>query len=214
MVDSLGERFTSLWGRCLRPGSRDDGAAAVWRDVASRYGEPHRHYHGTRHLAHILRQFDLVADRLARPDQVEVALWFHDVIVQPGQRDNEERSAAYFRETANGRMAPDFVEGVVDLILHTTHRGAPRDADHRYICDIDLSTFGSPWGEFLDNSAAIKAEFQGPESDYYRAEQGFLESLLARQRIFLTDFFHDRYEARARDNIRRFISLLEQAQPA
>lgn len=205
--DPLGERFGRLWQRCLSPGAVDDHRA-VWERVAARYAEPHRVFHATRHLVHLLPQFDLIAAQLAHPDRVEMALWFHDVVFEPGARDNEARSAAYFVDAAGGRMAPDFVQGVVDLILQTTHRDAPGAADDRYLRDIDLSTFGCPWERFLDNSAAVKAEFAGPEEAYRRGERAFLESLLQRERIFLTDFFHARYEARARDNIRRFLAQL------
>jgi len=58
---------------------------------------------------------------------------------------------------------------------------------------------------------AIEAEFPGPREEYVRREIGFLEALLRRPRIFMSDFFHDRCEAKARDNIRRFLQLLAPA---
>lgn len=207
---ALSERFIGLWQRCVLPGAHDD-AAAVWAGIEAQYAEPHRHYHDARHLDHCLRQFDLIADWLARPDDVEAAIWFHDVIIEPGRRDNEERSAIYFRDVANGRLAPPSIDAVVALILRTTHRDAPTDPDHQFLCDIDLSSFGSPWETFLENSAAVRAEFRGSDEEYYHCERAFLESLLRRTRIFHTECFHALYEAKARDNIRRFIELLEQA---
>jgi predicted metal-dependent HD superfamily phosphohydrolase len=208
-LGALGDRFTALWRRHQRAGARD-AAEGVWHDVEMRYAEPHRHYHDLRHVAHCLRQLDLAADRIGQPDQVETAIWFHDAIVVPGRSDNEQRSAELFERLAGPVMDPAFVRGVVDLVLFTTHRSAPADPDHRIICDIDLSSFGSPWEGFLANSRAIEAEFPGPREEYVRREIAFLESLLRRPRIFLTDFFRDRCEARARDNIRRFLAMLAQ----
>jgi predicted metal-dependent HD superfamily phosphohydrolase len=203
----LGDRFVALWRRNQRAGAGDD-ADSVWHEVETRYAEAHRRYHDIRHVAHCLRQLDLARERLVRPDHVELAIWFHDVIVLPGRSDNEQRSAALFRERAAPVMARELVSAVVDLILYTTHRADPADADHRVICDIDLSSFASPWEGFLANSRAIEAEFPGPHDEYVRREIAFLESLLQRPRIFLTDFFHDRGEARARENIRRFLAML------
>ena len=34
----------------------------------------------------------------------------------------------------------------------------------------------------------------------------FLKSLLARPRIYLSDFFHERYDAQARSNLRRAVT--------
>jgi predicted metal-dependent HD superfamily phosphohydrolase len=105
-------------------------------------------------------------------------------------------------------MPAGFVAAVADLILFTTHRTTPADLDHQFLCDIDLSSFGSPWDAFMANSRAIEAEFPGSRNEYVQRETAFLESLLRRPRIFMTDFFHDRFEATARDNIRRFLQLL------
>ena len=204
----LKERFTRLWQRCLLPGAPSD-PERVWSEVERHYEEAHRHYHDKEHLAHCLEQLDLAAAEIDRPDRIEMAIWFHDVVNDPGHSDNEARSAEMFRDRANGLMGEDFLEAVVDLILVTTHRGAQRDREHQFICDIDLTSFGCPWERYVRDTRRVKAEFQGPEEDYYRSKRAFLEDLLARPRIFQTDFFHDRYEERARGNIQRLLGMME-----
>jgi predicted metal-dependent HD superfamily phosphohydrolase len=208
--DSLLEaRFAKLWARCLLPGFVDN-ATSVLKGLSARYTEPHRHYHDSGHLAHCLEQLDLAKGSLGAPDEVEMAIWFHDVINEPGQKDNEARSAKYFRDAADGKMPADFIDRVVDLILVTTHRDAPLDADQRFICDIDLASFGCPWECFMRDTNAVKAEFTGSIEDYYRGKKAFLEQMLRRPRIFLTDFFNSRYEQQSRENIRRLLDLVEQ----
>jgi len=45
--------------------------------------------------------------------------------------------------------------------------------------------------------------------DLYRAgRRAFLESMLARPRIFASDFFHARLDAAARDNLQRVLARL------
>ena len=106
----------------------------------------------------------------------------------------------------------DFVAAVIDLILVTTHRDPPEDPDQRTICDIDLVSFGCPWERYMHDSTNLKAEFPGPEEEYRWKKRAFLETVLNRPRIFLTDFFHERYEGRARENIPRLIDLINRGQ--
>jgi len=207
----LRQRFVTLWRRCLKPGVEGD-PGAVWQELARRYAEPHRHYHDKGHLARCLEQLDLAADQIIAPELVEMAIWFHDAINEPGSATNELRSAELFRQAAVGLMPGDEIEQVVGLILATTHKAAAEDVDHQFICDIDLASFGCPWECFLNDNAAVKAEFQGPDENYYRGKRGFLEALLERPKIFLSDFFHRRYEGQARDNIGRLLNLIDQHQ--
>jgi predicted metal-dependent HD superfamily phosphohydrolase len=207
----LQQRFLDLWQRAALPGTASN-PELVWRELAHHYAEPHRHYHTKAHLAHCLEQLDLAGERIRHPDQVEMAIWFHDVIHRPGQTDNERRSAALFCRRAAGVMDADFITEVVELILITTHTERADDPDRQFICDIDLSSFGCPWECFLRNSDAVKAEFALPDEEFYPGERAFLGALLARPRIFLTDFFHQRYEQQARDNIVRLLELIDQRQ--
>jgi predicted metal-dependent HD superfamily phosphohydrolase len=204
-------RFSALWRRNLLPGANDE-TDALWHLLANHYSEPHRHYHTKQHLAFCLQQLDLAGDRIRQPDQVEMAIWFHDVIHKAGERDNERRSAEWFRGRATGVIPADFIAAVVDLIMVTTHRDQVQDVEHQFICDIDLASFGAPWECFMRNSDAVRAEFPVPDEEFYRGERGFLSALLKRPRIFRTDFFHDRYEEQARENISCLIELIDQRQ--
>ena len=204
----LRERFVRLWRRYARSDAHTD-ADDIWRRLEGRYAEPHRHYHDKQHLAHCLEQLDLAAGLIRRPDEVEMAIWFHDVVNQPGRLDNEALSAELFREAASPALEPTFIAAVEELILITTHKHPPGDPDHQFICDIDLASFGCPWECFLQDSDAVRAEFTGPDEEYYRGKRVFLEALLERPKIFRTDFFNERYEQQARDNIRRLLELMD-----
>jgi len=204
----LEDRFLALWNRCLLPGANSD-AAGIWPRVADRYSESHRHYHGLNHLAHCLEQFDLASGMIDDPDAVEMAIVFHDVINDPGNKNNEKESAEYFQQLGNGQFDPAFIHRVVDMIMVTTHRSAPTDSDQQFICDIDLASFGCPWECYLRDSLNIEAEFHGTREEFERGKVAFLESLLQRPRIFLTDFFNERYENQSRENIRRMLEMVE-----
>ena len=204
----LRERFMRLWQRCF-PASTSVDAEVAWSKVERHYSEPHRVYHDPQHLAHCLEQLDLANGLIVHPDRVEMAIWFHDIINEPGATDNEQRSADYFRTLTREVADERFVDAVVELIRVTTHKVAPNDPDQQFICDIDLASFGCPWECFIRDSLRVKAEFTGSEEAYYRGKKAFLQSMLERPRIFLTDFFNARYEQQARDNIQRLLEMIE-----
>jgi predicted metal-dependent HD superfamily phosphohydrolase len=207
-VAMLHERFLALWQRCFPQSTRHD-AEVAWSKVERHYSEPHRVYHDRQHLAHCLEQLDLADGLINRPEAVEMAIWFHDIINEPSASENEQRSADYFRDLAGGQADRGFIETIARLILVTTHRGEPTELDQQFICDIDLASFGCPWECFMRDSTAVKAEFIGTEEEYYRGKKAFLKAMLARQKIFLTDFFNERYEQQARENIQRLLELID-----
>src|SRR5688572_14624495 len=84
------------------------------------YNRPWRHYHNDDHIVGMLRVLSidrpkwetmLSADEIA---EAVVAIWFHDIICDPGAKDNEEQSVMVFEQ---------FVESdlVKEIILATKH---------------------------------------------------------------------------------------------
>jgi predicted metal-dependent HD superfamily phosphohydrolase len=201
-------RFQALWRRCLPAGDAADGAD-VYRRLRAHYREPHRHYHTAAHIGHCLRQFDIVGDDLADADAVEAAIWFHDVIYCPQADDNERRSAEYFAAKTAGRVGGAFRQRVQDLILITMHAGQAADRDQAYMLDIDLSSFGLPWADYLRDSLAVREESAFmPAAEFYARRVVFLESLLARPAIFSTVLFRGLYERPARHNMERQLAQI------
>lgn len=185
------------------------------------HATPSRAYHHFGHVREVLRHYREVADGPGwrRPCEVALAVLYHDAVYVPGRSDNEERSARLaVSETERwlGAEAPD-VARVAELIRLTARHGshAPGDFDGgdaddtRHFLDCDMAILGAPEAAFDAYDAAIAEEYRGvvPGWIYRRKRRQFLASLLDRERIFLSDFFHLRLEARARANLRRTLSL-------
>lgn len=210
-LDGLRQRFAALWTRCLLPGCGESPDAA-WRAIAAGYGAHERHYHSSAHLAFCLAELDVARALATDPDALETAIWFHDVVLDPGAGDNETRSCALFEELAGGKLAPDLRRRVCSLILATTHRGTVAAGDEQLMADIDLASLGKDWPRFLQDCRALRAESRAGPDAYAAAKLRFFDSLLARPRIFATDFFHARYEDLARANVARFSAMLRNAE--
>lgn len=199
-------RFAAVWDRCVaRPPSPP--AALAYRELTDRLGGADRLFHNLDHINDCLHHLDRVGHLLRDRDAVELALWFHDAEYTPGDATNERRSALLFVQLAAG--APSLLRHrVTRLILATRHRTPARTHDARYIEDIDLVGFGTPWDQFMHNGDRLRAEFASqPDRQYYTGQVGFLAMLEQRPVFFLTDYFRSRYEATAKANIRRLLAL-------
>jgi predicted metal-dependent HD superfamily phosphohydrolase len=188
-------RFLALWSRC--GGLRGE---AVYAELLQHYAEPARCYHTLSHVRYCIRCLDWARAAIPDPDSVELALWCHDVIYIPGAGDNERRSAEWLQRCAEGRIAA--AERIAGMIMATTHALAPADLDGHFVADIDLAKLGGDDADFRRDAANLRAERRDLDDVAYDcAERAFLIALLARPRIYHTDFFHYHCEARARANL-------------
>ena len=185
----------------------------AWRHLLRHYSGPCRYYHNQNHIAHCLSEFDSTARLIRDKDAVEMAIWFHDIILEPAEADNEKRSAALFRTLSTGCLTNELIEKVYEFILATAHRHTPRNTDESFLLDIDLSSLGSPWEQFLKNTSDVIEEYGNSSNEEMSCPNlKFLMKLLEKERIFLTEFFYARYEAKARENIQRYIAQLKEEQ--
>jgi predicted metal-dependent HD superfamily phosphohydrolase len=202
----LATRFHALWARNQKRVEVVD-SVGIFEELLALYSEPGRYYHECTHLANCLQQFDKASHLMQMPDALELALWFHDAVYLPGAKDNESQSAKLFSIWGNIAFTPEFVEKICRLIFITMHKSPPQDIDESYIADIDLSSFGSDWPIFWQDTLNVRKE-QGHLTDeiYHRSHARFLNMLLDRPYIFYSEFFRLIYEEPARRNIARLLA--------
>ncbi len=207
-MDDLLSRWHALWQRL----GAHSASEPIFDELVRRYGEPHRAYHTLAHIQDCLHQFDQARDLAEHADEIELALWCHDVIYDPHSADNELQSANWIVTFLNeGQISADVISRVQDLILATQHLAPPAGIDAALIADIDLSSLGYSPAEFDRYNAAIRQEYHWvPETTYREARAKVLELFLVRSAIYQTSYFHDRYEAQARQNLTRAIQNLHE----
>jgi predicted metal-dependent HD superfamily phosphohydrolase len=180
---------------------------AVRARLVARYGESHRHYHT---WSHVLACLD-ARERIApfAPIEVDVALWFHDVIYDPRAHDNEERSAALMLEELGDSAKP-----AVPLVLATKHSAVPDTEEARIVVDADLSILGADMETFDTYEQAVRQEYAFVPDDAFRAGRAHvLRSFLDRPTIFSTPAGRDLWEHPARENLARSLAALDRSDP-
>jgi predicted metal-dependent HD superfamily phosphohydrolase len=186
------------------------------------YVQPHRGYHNAGHLDELIV---LAREHTPGLDEAEqLALLFHDAVYVPGagKGDNERLSAMLMkatvatlaREDAALAISANDLARAARIIEATTHFGPP-PAEAARVCDLDLWRLAAPWEAFQQHVLGIRHEYlhlAADEPAFWAARNAFYESMLARPRLFATDYFVDRFEGNARSNMRR--ALVDRAHPA
>lgn len=183
------DRFRRAWEALARRLGLGDGPSAVaLDDLLMRYGGDGRHYHGVEHVARMLDVIEAHAGRFREPGAVRLAAFFHDAVYDPSRDDYEERSASLLFERLGGEASPSTLERSRSMILATRRHEASGDAEIDLFSDIDLSILAAPWPDYARYAEGVRREYAPAFGDasYRRGRLGFLRSVLARGRIFLT----------------------------
>ncbi len=181
-------------------------AESLRGELLAAYAEPSRRYHDVRHLAEVLtRLADLAAAGVVF-DQTVVALaaWFHDAVYD-GERDAEERSAAWAEDALSGLVAADLVAAVARLVRMTeNHSPDESDPDACALSDADLGILAADTTRYDEYVAAVREEYGHlTDAEFAFGRAQVLESLLTKDVLFHTPFARAEWEAPARANIER-----------
>ncbi len=173
-------------------------------NLVAMYSQNHRHYHNLEHIAEMLK----VAGRLRKfaenSNAVQLAVWYHDAVYDPKQRDNEAKSADFAKNVLEelGVSSP-MIATVTNLILATAHATSHElNADVRVLLDVDLAILGSGDTRYARYAADIRREYAWvPDAEYAAARVAVLDGFLARQRVYHTDIMFLEGEGSARRNM-------------
>lgn len=195
--------------------------AATMREITGLYGDETRHYHDFDHVTEVLSWLNRVLEDIPEKDlapftalELRLAALFHDVVyTSEGSPNNELRSCELFDHMLGDQMPPEAAEHVTRLIMFTAEHGKLEASQvplaGQLMLDADIASLGQPrWEIFLYNNQNVVEELKLK----YTAEQiavgrkAFLAGLLAKNAIFLSDWFRVRFEDQARRNLTRVLA--------
>ena len=136
--------------------------------LLSEYRDPKRYYHNLQHIEEMLEWIHM--EPHLEPwalHCLELAVIFHDIVYVPGAKDNEEKSAEYFRAFCKINPVPVPLgfdisyrqrnDTVCDLIMATKeHKGTT--FLEKMIIEADLQRLDVEWVDFLDNTMLLFKE--------------------------------------------------------
>ncbi len=182
----------------------------AFNNLVSRYTETHRYYHRLEHVIACLALVDEISDSISHLLNVELAIWFHDVIYDPNKSDNEEMSAKYAKAFLESiKLSSCEIEKIEHLIRLTKHPSSPVTSDEKYLIDIDLSILGANDQLYDSYEVWIRKEYALiPNFLYSKGRKKLLNSFVKLDNIYQTAYFYEKYEIQARQNINRALQKL------
>lgn len=179
---------------------------SIYEQLLRCYGEPHRAYHTRQHVNECLHLFQGARDLCVQPEEVAIALWFHDAIYQPRRSDNEARSAEWLTQVAaEAGLSSLRISRLQTLVMATRHEAVPQEQDAQVLVDIDLAILGAPLERFEEYERQVR---QDSGILYRRKRAAILAGFLKRSRIYSTEAFFQRFEESARNNLQHSLTLL------
>lgn len=182
----------------------------LWTELEENYTSKERHYHTLQHLDNLLAQLTEVKGEIQNWETILFTLYYHDIIYNSLNSDNEEKSA----ELAEKRMkqisvSDDKIAHCKKQILATKSHLTSPESDTNYFTDADLAILGQTWETYSLYYKNIRKEYAiYPDLVYIPGRKKVLNHFLTMDRIFKTDFFYTKFEVQAKYNLHRELELL------
>lgn len=181
--------------------------------VRTRMAEPHRHYHTLAHCLDLQNKYVQlrVTDHAHYPQDIQWAIWLHDLFYFPQNKDSEERSARFAEAVIDDSNC---AVRVGEMIRMTNgHAGLIHNKetlDQKIFMDLDLSILAADEDRFDLYCEQIRSEYTFVSEGLYRTKrkailQEFIDRRIFRSGLPGTEF----WESQAKDNLKRAIEKLK-----
>jgi predicted metal-dependent HD superfamily phosphohydrolase len=204
-VEALRARFE----RALREAGAEGDVSGVIDHVFYLHRAPERHYHTLEHVDACLAWLDRFPAIAERPEEVELALWFHDAVYRPGRRNNEARSAELARRHLLELGVDERKAARVAEYVEATEKHEALGGDAALVVDLDLTVLASAPDEYDLFEEKIRREHGYVSRRLFAlGRRRVLRGLLARRALYRVPTIREALEAPARGNLARRIETL------
>lgn len=179
--------------------------AQLWRELKVAYSKPTRYYHTLQHLEHIYKELE----PFELSPLLEFAIFYHDIVYDAKQNDNEEQSALLAQKRLTQLTLPqEFNKQLFELIVETkTHKSSSKE--NRLFLDADLAILGSnekSYNKYIQN---VRKEYDiYDDVTYFTSRRNVLELFLEKEKIYESKHFYELYEKQARKNLKQELKKL------
>jgi len=175
---------------------------SIWRSIELMYEG--RAYHNLNHILRCRQELSGIAEKLDLKNTL-MAIWFHDIILDPLGTENEEKSAAIARVCLMaGKSDQKLINDTAEFIIATKHDLEPERAEAKIVADVDMSILGAGEEEYEQYRKGIIKEYSRTNvspRDFALGRAALLERIL-KGPIFYTMYFQEKYYNKAERNIK------------
>jgi len=177
----------------------------LWSEISISYSTKTRYYHTLSHLETIYNQL--------KPFQltpaIEFSIFYHDIVYNTQERDNEEKSALFAKKQLKELGVADEIRKKVSELIMETKKHETSSFDNSLFLDADISILGSRLEVYKIYMQNIRKEYSIYSSkEYQEGRYKVLKRFLKKERLYLSNYFYNLYEEKARNNIKyELISL-------
>ncbi|MBO6184247.1 MAG: hypothetical protein J6O88_06060 [Chryseobacterium sp.] len=197
----LKDRFEAL---CLNFTEDKVLIEKFWNEIEKNYSGKSRHYHNLQHLENMFEEIDVVRNQIENFNNISFSIFYHDLIYDATSKLNEEKSADIAEERLRilGLNDED-IQKIHQQILATKFHKHSVDEDVNFLLDVDLSVLGKNSQVYLEYTKQIRKEYSiYPDFLYKPGRKKVLQHFLDLESIFKTDYFKNKYENQARENMK------------
>lgn len=179
---------------------------SMWLNIETNYrGRP---YHNLYHIKAMVTQLTDIKKLITNFDETILAVFYHDIIYVIPSIFNEIKSAMYAKDELGKINYPNVI-GVQQKISATTKHLKTNNQDTNYLLDADLSMLGTESFIYANTIDLIKTEYKKINHFVWvKGRKSFLTKFLKKDRLFITDYFYDKYEKQARVNMQTELNNL------
>jgi len=198
---NLKERFFRI---CVDYTKNETLADQLWREIEKKYSEKGRHYHNLNHLENMFSELEVVKDKILNFSNISFSVFYHDVIYDAASKLNEEKSADFAKQALEKlAVSPKDIKEILQQIIATKSHQLSENRDINYLMDADLSVLGKDTKTYIQYTQQIRKEYAiYPDFLYKPGRKKVLKHFLELENIFKTEYFRDKYELQAKENIR------------
>lgn len=183
----------------------------LWMEIENHYFQKQRYYHTLVHLEKMLEQLTEVKSQIQDWNTILFSLFYHDIIYSALKSNNEAKSAELAAKRMHQINTPNqIIELSTTQILATKKHLKSTNLDTNFFLDADLSVLGQSWEIYATYYKNVRKEFSiYPDFLYNKGRKKVLNHFLEMPRIYKTDYFYTKLEAKAKSNLKAELALIE-----
>mmetsp|Transcript_6225 Transcript_6225/g.5347 ORF Transcript_6225/g.5347 Transcript_6225/m.5347 type:complete len:258 (+) Transcript_6225:956-1729(+) len=216
-AQDLYKRFFDLCDKVKLP---EKSKLKWWTILRDSYCTHWRSYFNLNHIYQILEKFDLHYNEEIYSDEhkllIEIAIWFHRIVFIPLAIDNTYNAEQsyiilkkFIDEIEDDILSKDQIDFLEKLTksVHKhrqteTYDDSNLDSLNKFFLDIILVFLGFEEEVYKTFTTLVRKEYLWVEkSEFQLKRKIILQRLLDRERIFITDDIHEKFEEQARINL-------------